>query len=171
MIIRRVVLEDADTLSKIGAETFFETFTGTCTNEDMEHFLFEYYNINQVKKELKDENDFFYFLEINSTAVGYIRIKKGKPNFNTTQQGKALELKRLYVLKPYHGKGIAQALMNFVIDFAQKDSYKIVWLGVWEYNCRAIKFYEKMGFINTGFKHDFPIGNTPQTDLWYWKFI
>ena len=46
-----------------------------------------------------------------------------------------------------------------------------MWLGVWEHNYRAQKFYQKMGFEDTGYKHPFPIGNTPQTDLWYWKFL
>lgn len=171
MKIRRAVLEDAAILSKLGAATFYETFTGTCTSNDMDEFLVEYYNIEQVKKELKDPNDFFYFLEIENDVVGYIRTKEGAVVFDTKHQDKALELKRLYVLKPFHGKGVAQALMNFVMDFAQKNEFKIVWLGVWEYNFRARKFYEKMGFNNTGFKHDFPIGSTPQTDLWYWQFL
>ena len=29
----------------------------------------------------------------------------------------------------------------------------------------------KYGFIDSGYTHDFPIGNTPQTDVWLWKFL
>ena len=171
MIIRRAILGDAETLSQLATETFYDTFKDTCTKEDMDGFLYDYYNVEQVKKELSDTNDFFYFAEIDGIAVGYIRIKEDYTAFPTMQQWKALELKRLYVATEYHGKGIAQELMNFVFDFANKNSYDVVWLGVWEYNYRAQKFYKKIGFEDTGHKHPFPIGNTPQTDCWYWKFL
>jgi ribosomal protein S18 acetylase RimI-like enzyme len=171
MTIRRAILQDASTLSQLGADTFYTTFKGTCTEDDMNDFLHDYYNLEQVKKELSDPKDFFYVLEIDKISVGYMRLKEDYTAFATMQQWKALELKRLYILEQYQGKGIAQQLMNFALDFAQKNTYEVVWLGVWEHNYRARRFYEKMGFENTGFKHEFPIGNTPQTDLWYWNFL
>jgi ribosomal protein S18 acetylase RimI-like enzyme len=171
MTIRRVVLEDAAVLSKLGADTFYDTFKGTCTDEDMDGFLVDYFNIEQVQKELSDADDYFYFAEVDGKAVGYIRIKEDYSAFETMKQWKALELKRLYVSADYHGKGVAQALTNLAFDFANKGGYEVVWLGVWEFNFRAQNFYKKMGFEDTGHKHDFPIGNTPQTDLWYWKFL
>jgi len=87
------------------------------------------------------------------------------------QQWKALELKRLYVLKEFHGKKIAQELMDYFIEYATKNKYACVWLGVWEHNMRAQKFYAKYGFVNSGYTHDFPIGDTPQTDWWFWRFL
>ncbi|UEG48596.1 GNAT family N-acetyltransferase [Ferruginibacter lapsinanis] len=169
--IRRLTIEDAEALSAIGAKTFYDTFTGTCTEEDMQQFLEEYYNIDQVKRELSDPEDYYYFAEIDNVPVGYLRLKEDYTSFETMKQWKALELKRLYVLQTHLGKGIAQVLMKFAINFAKQQNYEVVWLGVWEHNLRARKFYEKEGFKNTGYTHDFPIGNTPQTDCWYWKFL
>ena len=171
MTIRRVILEDAETLSQLGADTFYNTFKGTCTDKDMDEFLFDYYDIEQVKKELSDPNDYFYFAEVEGKAVGYLRIKEDYTAFEKMKQWKALELKRLYISADFHGKGIAQALTNFAFDFAKENNYEVIWLGVWEHNERAKKYYQKMGFEDTGHTHDFPIGNTPQTDLWYWKFL
>lgn len=48
MIIRRVVLEDTAVLSKLGADTFYDTLKGTCINENMDGFLIDYFNIEQV---------------------------------------------------------------------------------------------------------------------------
>ena len=87
------------------------------------------------------------------------------------KQWKSLELKRIYVLEEFHGKGVAQRLMNFVIQSAQANQYQVVWLGVWEHNYRAQKFYEKYSFVHSGHTHDFPIGSTPQTDCWFWRFL
>jgi GNAT superfamily N-acetyltransferase len=61
--------------------------------------------------------------------------------------------------------------MDFIIDYALQHKFEVLWLGVWEHNFRAQKFYEKYGFVNSGHTHDFPIGSTPQTDFWFWKFL
>ena len=92
-------------------------------------------------------------------------------NFDLMKKWKALELKRIYVHKNFHGKGIAQQLINFVESFAKENKYEVVWLGVWEHNLRAKRFYEKSGFTDSGYTHNFPIGNTPQTDNWLWKLL
>ena len=42
--------------------------------------------------------------------------------------------------------------------------YETIWLGVWERNERAIRFYEKWGFREAG-THDFILGNDVQNDL------
>ena len=171
MIIRRAVLKDVQVLSDIAIKTFFDTFDGTCTKEDMDGFLYEYYNIHQVEKELNNPDDYFYFAEIDGIAVGYIRFMEDNAGYSKMNQWKALELKRLYILKEYHGKGVAQALIDFYFEFATKNEFEVAWLGVWEFNFRAQRFYQKNGFTDTGDKHPFPIGNTPQTDLWYIKFL
>jgi len=169
--IRRITLEDAEELSKIAKNTFYDTFTGTCTETDMEQYLEQYYNLGQTKIELSDENDLFFFAEVDGKPAGYIRFMEDYEGLTLIKQWKALELKRLYILKEYHGQGVAQALMDFYLDHAIKNKYEVVWLGVWEFNLRAQKFYEKYGFKNTGHTHFFPIGDTPQTDWWFWRFL
>jgi ribosomal protein S18 acetylase RimI-like enzyme len=169
--IRRILLQDAAALAQISRQTFYDTFTGTCTEADMQLFLEQYYNLVQVQSELANKDDFYFFAEINGVPVGYLRFMEDYSGLPEVNQWKALELKRLYVLKEYHSKGVAQKLMVFFIAYALQNKYQLVWLGVWEHNLRAQKFYTKYGFVNSGFTHDFPIGNTPQTDQWFWKFL
>ena len=169
--IRRITPREAQALSEMAKSTFRDTFTGTCTEEDMQHFLDNYFNLQQTQKELNDPKDFFYFAEVDGVRAGYLRIMEDYRNFELMEKWKALEIKRIYVLKEFQGKGIAQALMDFALDYAKENKYEVVWLGVWEYNYRAQKFYSKYGFENSGHTHPFPIGNTPQTDFWLWKFL
>ena len=169
--IRRITIDDVAELSAMAKQTFFDTFTGTCTEEDMQNFLDNYFNEAQLAKEVNNPDDLYFFAEADGKPVGYIRFMEDYSNLPLMRQWKALELKRIYVLKEFHGMGIAQQLMDFMMDFVVKENYKAVWLGVWEHNLRAQKFYEKYGFVNSGHTHDFPIGNTPQTDFWFWKFL
>jgi len=169
--IRRVGVKDAAALSELSKTTFYDTFTGTCTEEDMKGFLQDYFNLEQVEKELADKNDFYFFIELDGKPVGYLRLKEDYSNFELMKQWKALELKRIYVDKAFHGKGLAQQLIAFAENFAKENNYEVLWLGVWEHNLRAKKFYEKSGFKDSGYMHGFPIGNTPQRDNWLWKFF
>lgn len=169
--IRRAFADDAKVIAKLSAITFFDTFKGTCTDEDMQGFIEQHFNEKQIVAELKNEDDFYFIAFINGNAAGYIRMKEGLSEVEIINQHKAIELKRIYVLKEYHSKKIGAALMNFALDFAAEKNYELIWLGVWEHNERAKSFYNKFGFINSGVTHPFPIGNTPQTDVWLYKFI
>ncbi len=169
--IRRLKPADTAALSEISKKTFYDTFTGTCTQADMDLFLEDYFNEKVVAKELSNPADFYFFAEIDNKPAGYLRFMEDYSNLPLMKQWKAMELKRIYVLKEFHGQGIAQKLMDFIIDYCSTEKYQVIWLGVWEHNLRAQKFYEKYGFQNSGHTHNFPIGNTPQTDYWFWKFL
>ena len=169
--IRRATPEDADELSELGAVTFFDTFKGTCTDADMQGFIEEYFNRGQVLRELKNEDDFYFIVFLNKTPAGYIRIKEAVSDVEIVNRHRSIELKRLYVLKEYHSKKIGAALMKFALDFAVEKNYELIWLGVWEHNERAKMFYKKFGFQDSGVTHPFPIGTTPQTDVWLYRFI
>ena len=41
--------------------------------------------------------------------------------------------------------------------------YETIWLGVWERNAAAIRFYEKLGFVKVG-ELQFPYGETVGTN-------
>jgi diamine N-acetyltransferase len=169
--IRRITIDDVAVLSALAKKTFYDTFTGTCTEADMQGFLQKYYNENVLLQELENDLNFVFFIELDKAVVGYLHFKEAYDSLEEVKKYKALELKRLYVLNTHHGKGIAQMLMDYYLNFAIENDFELVWLGVWEHNIRAQKFYEKYGFVNSGFTHDFPIGNTPQTDFWFWKFL
>ena len=54
----------------------------------------------------------------------------------------------LYVLADYYGKGVAQQLMKAGLQ--QLANYPQICLWVLKENKRAIRFYEKCGFVPTG---------------------
>lgn len=58
------------------------------------------------------------------------------------------ELDWFIVARKFHGKGIAQALMD--VALATVPGYKKIQLGVIYYNTRAQSFYKQYGFRDTG---------------------
>lgn len=74
------------------------------------------------------------------------------------------EIHRLYVDEEWHGKGVAQQLMQASLEEMKARGSDVVWLGVWERNPRAISFYSKFGFVEVG-DHVFTLGNDPQRDI------
>lgn len=171
IILRRITVQDVPALSHVAKKTFYDTFTGTCTADDMQVFLDEFYNEISLAEEINNSNYQYFFAEQNNEIIGYILFSENNTAFAEITGSKALELKRLYVLESFHGKGIAQIMMNFYIDYAVKNGYDLAFLGVWEHNLRAQKFYSKYGFVTSVYTHDFPIGNTPQTDIYMLKWI
>lgn len=162
-LIQKASVNDLHALVAIGKETFFETFAESNTKEDMEKYLQENFNSGKMLKELNNPCSFFYIAWDDSTAIGYLKI-----NFDGAQteiQNKdSLEIERIYVKDAYHGKKAGQLLYEKAIEIAVLKKKKTVWLGVWEENPRAIRFYEKNGF--TAFdKHIFKMGGDEQTDI------
>ena len=169
-MIRRGNINDVSLLQHIGRNTFDDAFGNTCTKEDMRGVLELFFNSAQVALELQDESDNFFFFEQDGIAKGYLRINaKHACPLDSFQNRKSIELVRLYILKEFHGAGVANELMNFALDFARNNGFHLMYLSVWEYNFRARGFYEKHGFVNTGEENDFPLGSTPQTDYWFVK--
>lgn len=160
--IEKVTTNDIQKLQEIGKSTFYEAFADVNTEDDMKNYLEKSFSEKKLKTELNNEDSQFYFARVDGSVVAYLKI-----NFGQAQNEKidnAIEIERIYVLKAFHGKKVAQALYQKAIDIAYEQQAACVWLGVWEENHRALRFYEKNGFKAFG-KHAFWLGNDEQTDL------
>ncbi|MBW6479939.1 MAG: GNAT family N-acetyltransferase [Bacteroidales bacterium] len=150
-------------MQNVGRQTFFETFRDTNTKENLEKYLNENFNSGQLTKELNNPETSFFLALINNMVVGYLKINTGdaQTEFKIHDE---LEIERIYVIKSYWGKSVGQSMLDFALHFARQKNKKTVWLGVWEKNIRAIRFYEKNRFAIFG-KHAFKVGEDIQTDL------
>jgi ribosomal protein S18 acetylase RimI-like enzyme len=74
-----------------------------------------------------------------------------------------VEIQRFYVDRAHHGHGVAATLMAQCTHVAESRGARTRWLAVWERNARAIRFYEKIGFVDAGV-HTFQLGNDLQHD-------
>lgn len=161
--IIKVKLADIADLQAISRQTFFETFSDHNSADDMQKYLDNNLSADKLKNELADKNSEFYFARLDNKIIGYLKINLGQAQTELKDKS-SLEIERIYVLKDFHGKKVGQVLYDKAIDIARQTKADYVWLGVWEENPRAIKFYEKNGFVAFD-KHIFKLGNDEQTDI------
>lgn len=161
--IKKVSVEDIESLQKIGKQTFFETFSDSNTHEDMMKYLEESFNMDKLTDEIENTFSAFFFAMIDNDVVGYLKLNTGDSQTEMRDR-KSLEIERIYVLNNYQGKSVGQLLYEKAIQVAKELDVEYVWLGVWENNPKAIQFYKKNGFIEFD-KHIFKLGNDEQTDI------
>jgi diamine N-acetyltransferase len=161
--IKKVTIADIENLQNIGRQTFYETFAEANTEGDMQQYLTENFSATKLKSELINPDSEFYFASISKKVVGYLKINFGQAQ-TELKLNNALEIERIYVLKEFHGKQVGQVLYDKAMQVAKRLNVDILWLGVWEENPRAIRFYKKNGFVEFD-KHIFRLGNDEQTDI------
>ena len=165
--IRAATSADAAQLSRLAAITFRDAFEAENTPEDMERYIATTFTPEQQAAEIANPDGTVLVAEHKLSSgivelLGYAHLtSESKPE---PVVGPApLELKRLYVARAWHGRGVAQALMNAVLEAARARGAKTLWLGVWERNARAVAFYEKYGFTRVA-EHSFTLGSDVQID-------
>jgi len=162
-IIRKANRSDARQLSQFAEMTFRDTFGAMNTGEDMDLHCRASYSEAIQAGEISSPDMVTLLSEEGERLVGFAQLRwDGAPDCVLAKSPG--EIQRLYVADDWHGKGIAQDLMNACIAEMKAQGSDVAWLGVWERNLRAISFYRKFEFVEVG-DHAFPLGGDPQRDI------
>lgn len=161
--IERVHAHDTERLIELSRRTFFDAFASRNGEAQMASFAEKAFTRESFDQQLANPYSEFYYALVDGVTAGYIKL-----NFNTAQTElqdmQAMELERIYVVEQYQGRQIGARLLQFAINTALEKKLRYVWLGVWDQNHDAIRFYQKHGFRLFG-SHPFWLGNEEQTDL------
>lgn len=161
--ITKVTPDDADTLLQLSFKTFEEAFKHQNDPDDYEAYIAKAFTRKKILSEILNPNSAFYFAMDGDEPVGYIKLNTGEAQ-NENQDKNYLEVERIYLLASQQGKRIGEQLINFAIDTARENGCECIWLGVWEHNLGALRFYGRHGFEVYG-NHQFMLGNDEQTDV------
>lgn len=163
--IREALPADAKLLTDLAYTTFWDAFAHHPKNapDDLNHYMRQAFNIEQISVELDDKDTVFLIAELDGEAAGYAKLIADRTEPGIGGQ-RPVELNRLYAHQKHLGQGVGQALMDACFERAKHDDRDVMWLGVWEYNPRAQRFYEKNGFRVVG-SHVFQLGEDAQTDM------
>ena len=163
MKIRSGLPADAAALTELGARTFSDTFLADNEPENITAFIAATFSLEKQAAELADPATSYLVAEEDGALVGYAKLHRGAAPACVAARA-PLQIARLYVARAQLGRGTGEALMARCVEDACNAGHDAVWLGVWERNARAIRFYERWRFQRVG-QHVFVVGNDPQTDL------
>lgn len=170
--IRTALSPDAAQLAALAAGTFRDTYSRTTAAADLEKHIDTFFTPTAMAAEISDPAVRTLLAGSGGVLVGYAQIRRGSrppcpPEALPSEPGSSssgpLEITRFYVDRAWHGRGVAQPLMQACLAFAVSAGWPI-WLGVYEQNARAIAFYTKSGFRIVGRKQ-FVLGDDPQDDF------
>lgn len=129
----------------------------------MEAYAATAFRRERILSELLTPGAAFYFGLIDSGIAGYIKLNTGAAQ-TEFKDDDGLEVERIYVDAAYQNRQIGKQLLNFAINTAIKNKHPYIWLGVWEHNHGAIRFYQRNGFKPFS-SHPFMLGNDRQIDV------
>jgi len=161
--IKKIEPSDIDTLIYLSRKTFFDAFYHLNNPADVEAYTLAAFNYDRLLSEVANPNSSFYFALKDDEPVGYIKLNYASAQ-TEFKSDNAIEVERIYVLAGNQGIQIGTQLLNFAITKAVDAGLQYIWLGVWDKNQNAIRFYERHGFELVG-SHAFMLGNDQQVDL------
>jgi ribosomal protein S18 acetylase RimI-like enzyme len=149
---------DARLIATLATVTFFEAYFEQDDPPDLANYLIENFSPEVISEDLADPDSFFFIMYRGGKTVGYAKLRDKEPHPSVTSRN-AIELQRIYLVERVWGSGIGDRLLDHCIEFARSRGKDVLWLGVWEENPRALRFYKKHGFERVG-TLEFPYADT-----------
>lgn len=165
--LQRCTTADLLPLVNISITTFIDAFEKDNNPGDFKAYIDFEFDGNKLLGELKNSDTTFYFVYKDAYLVGYLKLNENDAQTDIRLKD-GMELERIYVLKDFQGQQIGQWILSEVKKMAFRKQKIYIWLGVWEKNAKAIKFYQNLGFSKFG-SHPYFIGKDKQTD-WLMRF-
>jgi len=162
-MIHRVLPSEVDTLLNLSRKTFYDAFAHQNNPDDFEAYAAVAFTRDQLLSELENPESAFYFAVSEGEPIGYIKLNYGYAQAEY-QEADGVEVSRLYVHADHQSKKIGNQLLDFATNKSKDEGLKYIWLGVWDQNNAAQRFYARNGFEPVG-THDFVIGTDVQNDI------
>ena len=138
--------EDAEGIQNVFYKSWLDTYPNEeigITIDDVEHWYKDAWQekLNKLRSRIINppENQSLFIAKDGDLVVGVCRIVK-HPDKN--------QLQAIYVLPEHQRKGIGKMLWNKALEIFDSNKDTIVQVAI--YNKKAIDFYKKLGFVDTG---------------------
>jgi len=159
--IRPAAPNDAAAVALVGAATFLESYAGVIDGAALVRHCAQKQTEAVYATALADPAQRLWLAELDGAPVGYLHLTP--PDLPVAAQDGDLEIKRIYVLSRLHRSGLGRRLLACAQDHARATDAKILLLGVYKENHRALAFYGRMGFETVG-ERAFDVGGVTYQD-------
>jgi diamine N-acetyltransferase len=139
LTFRKAENVDIYLLESLANEIWLNYYPGIITTDQIRYMLQLMYSHETIQKEMQD-GTIWEIIEEDAVPLGFL---------SCTVRNNEVKLNKLYLKIEHHGKGYGRVTLQHVIDFAKQNHFKKIYLTVNKNNDKAIKAYEKAGFVCT----------------------
>ena len=166
LTFKKCKINDLEELLLISRKTFSDAFEAMNNPDDFWNYMDKAFSRESILRQLQDKRSHFYFACHEDRTAGYFKLNEAGAQTDINDPA-SIELERIYVLESHQGKGFGKQFLEEIFAVCSQKKAGYIWLGVWEENDGAIRFYERYGFRKFG-KHNYTVGTDVQTD-WLMK--
>ncbi len=155
-IIRLAIPDDAQAIREVGIATWWATYTSYVAAVSIAAVMRVPWSIRNILRSIENTEACVFVAEVESEIIGVLFGSSG------VRQDDFAFIERWYVRPDMQGKKIGYGLWQAYLEGLPTDA-KAVELDVFEGNQHAIRFYERLGFIELRrfveqiADHDFPL--------------
>jgi GNAT superfamily N-acetyltransferase len=140
----------APTLGVMARAAFFHTFAHLYDPAPFQQFLEESYGPGgKMERDFADPSVRWQVAVAGDQPIGYAKLSPLVLPAPSPKAG-AMELQQIYVLRPWHGRGVADKLITWAMSEARAQGAPEIYLAVFDHNTRAKRFYARHGFSEVG---------------------
>lgn len=139
LVFSRATLLDIKQLQSLAREIWTTCYPGIITMEQIEYMLNLMYSAENIEKEITS-GVIWEIISYENKPIGFMAF---------SCKNQSMNLDKLYLKDIHHGKGLGQESLRYVKHLAKENEFSHVSLTVNKNNLKAIKAYEKAGFIRT----------------------
>lgn len=161
--IHQATVDDAHLLTEMGARMFAESFGAFNRPEDMQVYLEKSFNQAAIRAALLSDRVIYLLVTLSKQVIGYAKVSQNTSPI-PIQGNNPIELDRIYIDLAFSRRGYGSQLLAACVDAARQMGGDMLWLGVWERNEQAIRFYKRWGFEIVG-EMEFVLGADIQNDF------
>ncbi len=140
IVFRRAEISDIPVIQDLSSRIWREHYPGIITHAQIDYMLERMYSGDVIRDEMGHKGYQYVIVSSGERPVGYVSYRREDASL-------AVMLSKLYLLPSLHGMGIGVRMLQYVKDEASRMGAQMVYLFVNRNNVKAIRAYERSGFI------------------------
>ena len=137
LTFEKALFSDIKIIQTLANKIWYACYKDILSTQQIEYMLNLMYSEKTIQDEMEGEG-LWELIWFDRQAIGFISV---------VPQNKTLKLNKLYISDAYHGKGFGKQSLAHVVKYASNNGFEYVRLNVNKQNVKAIKAYEKTGFV------------------------
>jgi diamine N-acetyltransferase len=128
-------------VAHLAREIWCEHYVPIIGQEQVDYMLGKFQSERAIAQQIAEAYEYYIVVQ-DEKPLGYMAFV---PNIKEA----SLMLSKIYMKKSARGRGLGQKMLEFMDNLCRNRDIKKIWLTVNKNNIHSIRWYSRMGFINT----------------------